>query len=85
MTLTNESGKSSNTLITLLILANTTASNSTMTSYNITQATAALIAALGNNATVSDETALVFFKLYELASIEDFNWAESFIQALKFA
>lgn len=56
-----------------------------MTSYNITQATAALIAALGNNTTVSDETALVFFKLYELTSIEDFNWAESFIQALKFA
>jgi hypothetical protein len=82
--LTNESGKSSITLITLTIIANTT-TNSTITSVNITQALAALIAALGQNTTVSNETAFVFFKLYVLASIEDFNWAESFIEALKFA
>jgi hypothetical protein len=82
--LTNESGKSSITLITLTIIANTT-TNSTITSVNITQALPALIAALGQNTTVSNETAFVFFKLYVLASIEDFNWAESFIEALKFA
>jgi hypothetical protein len=82
--LTNESGKSSTTLITLTIIANTT-TNNTITSVNITQALAALIAALGQNTTVSNETAFVFFKLYVLASIEDFNWAESFIEALKFA
>lgn len=60
-------------------------SNSTNSTMSTKAATKALMAALGNDTVISQETAQAYSKLSGTASVGGFNWAEAFAKAMKSA